>query len=141
MNGYVEDALEVIRLRHDLDVEVRERDRDDAVFYGNLNLQSFINKEKLKQSHLLEEIHHTALAQVFEKAILMILETKLADRTRISSHYVEKDLISHKTDEEMRFEQFKTELSAQFGEMQAEEIMRVIRENRSRWDEEFEGFI
>ena len=131
-----ESDIEVIKLQHELDVEVRERDRSDTLFYKDLDLQEFIKTQQVKQSHLLEEIHHTTVSTILEKAILMIIGAKLDHKKRESTHSIDKDQKTHETDQQMRLEKFRAELSVQYGEAKADDILSVLEKNIDEWESE-----
>lgn len=131
-----ETSIEVIKLQHDLDVDVRQRDRDDTLFYKDLDLQEFIKKQQLTQSHLLEEIQHTTVSTILEKAILMIVSARLDDSKRSDVHLIDKDKKTHDTTEQMRLEAFRSELAVKYGEDKAEEILSVLERNIDAWEQE-----
>ncbi len=130
-----ETSLEALQLKHELDPEIRERDKADAIFYKNIDLIEFIKAQQVKQNHLLEEIHHTTLSSILEKAILMILSARLDDQKRHSSHAQEKDKQTHQTNEQMRLEQFRADLNHRFGEQTTEEIMKMINQHQDEWEQ------
>ena len=125
---------EIIKLRHKLDIEIRQRNREDAVFYGNIDLQDFIKRQQLTQSHLLEEIHHTTFSTILEKAILMILSARIERSQSKDTHEYSKDKKTHDTTQQMRFEEFKAELAVKFGEAKAEDILSILERNIEDWE-------
>lgn len=127
---------EIIKLRHELDIEIRKRDRDDTVFYKNIDLQDFIKRQQVSQSHLLEEIHHTTFSTILEKAILMIIGAKLERKGSQDKHEQKKDEKTHDTTEQMRLEKFRAELTLQFGEAKADDILSVLERNIDDWEKE-----
>lgn len=129
-----ETNLEALQLKHALDPEVRARDKADAIFYKNIDLIEFIKTQQVKQTHLLEEIHHTTLSSILEKAILMILSARLDDQKRLSNHVQEKDKQTHQTNEQMRLEQFRADLNHRFGTQTTEEIMTMIEQHKDEWE-------
>jgi len=133
----VEESIEVIKLKHNLDLEVRQRDRADSIFYKNLDIQEFIKTQQLNQNHLLEEIHHTTVSTILEKAILMILESRLDGTKRADIHEKDKDKKKQQTDEQIRLEQFRAELALKYGEEKAEDILNILKENVGEWEKEY----
>ncbi len=134
---HLEDSIEVIKLKHQLDPEVRERDRDDKVFYENLDIQKFFKTEQLQQNHRLEEIHHTTIATIMEKAIIMLLGAKIEEKGRAGSHGQIKDKITHETDQQMRIEEFRAELAMKYGQEKADEMMNFIKKYGADLEKEF----
>ncbi len=128
-----ETNIEVIKLQHELDVEVRKRNRKDTLFYKDLDLQEFIKQQQVQQSHLLEEIHHTTFSTVLEKAILMIVSARLDDRKRLDTHLIDKDKKTHETTEQMRLEEFRAKLAIKFGEDKTEDILSILEKNIEEW--------
>ena len=127
-------SLEAIRLLHQLDPEKRERDREDTLFYKNLDLQELIKAETMRQGHRLEEIHHTTFSSILEQAILMIVRHRLEDKERASKHLLEKDKKSHDTKEQMKLEKFRAVLAVEYGEAKADDMIKILAENREKWD-------
>lgn len=125
---------EIIKLRHQLGIETRQLDREDAVFYGNMDLQDFIKRQQVTQSHLLEEIQHTTVSTILEKAILMILSSKLESKSGKEAHEQGKDKKTHDTTQQMRFEEFRAELTVKFGEAKAEEVLAILERNIGEWE-------
>ncbi len=135
----LENSLEVIQLKHDLDPEVRERDRADSIFYKNIDLIEFIKTQQVRQNHLLEEIHHTTLSSILEKAILMILSSKLDNDKRQSSHEQDKDTLTHQTTQQIRLEQFKADLNRQYGEKTAADILGMVEQFQDEFEHKESG--
>ncbi len=127
---------EIIKLRHELDIQIRQRNRDDAIFYGNIDLQDFIKRQQVSQSHLLEEIHHTTFSTILEKAILMIISARLERVGGQDKHEQKMTEKTHDTGEQMRLEKFRAELTLQFGEAKTDDILSILERNIDDWDRE-----
>lgn len=148
-----EEALEVIRLKHELDPEVRERGRGDKVFYENIDLQAYLKRSEADTENSLKIIRETALYEILKKVTDYRAKKKLflqkesargnerihEKKIAVLSHELEKDRMTHETDEKIRFAYAMAELKRKFGDLTKEEIFNLINAHKKEWEAEING--
>lgn len=113
---------------HELDQELRDRDFSDEVRRANLRVQEHdltrsidrFNENRLRDSDHARNIH----------TLRETLKHKLVDR--LAGHMIEKDRMTHATNEEMRLEVFRMELKHKYGDLSDEEIIDILSRNKDQ---------